>query len=357
MSNGVSLRIRAAVARGVVIAGLALSLAGCSQTSGLLLSETAERDIEPSRVAEMSPSEAQKAAEHWGKEHGKKSKDGKAAINYARSLKALGRKQEALGVLQSSYLYNAQDREYLSEMGRLALDQGHAPMAQQLLEKADDPAKPDWRVLSARGVALAQQGQYKAAIPFLERARAIAPNQPSVINNLALAYTMDGQAGQAEPMLRQASVSTGADPRVRQNLALVLELQGKKEDADRIAMGGDVTMPTATPASFSSRSMPVVEPVKVAATTPQPSQVAKVTVTQQQPAVARRDLPPPPRTTAARAPAPVMAPVMTPAAPAPVAQAANDTDPDAIIRAAIAAEVGHELERSRNFPTASVPQR
>ncbi len=342
MSNGFSLRARASAARVVMVAGLALSLGACSQSGSLLLSEPDVPVPGESKVAEGPRSEAEKAAEHWGKEHGKQPKSGKMALNYARSLKALGRKAEALAVLQSSYLYNAQDREYLSEFGRLALDQGHAPMAQQLLERADDPAKPDWRVLSARGVALAQQGQYKEAIPFLERARALAPNQVSVMNNLALAYTMDGQASQAEPMLRQAN-GVDADPRVRQNLALVLDLQGKKEEATRLSMGGDQAMPAAAPPvapkPIATRPVPVAEPAKVAVATPPP-----------QPAVARRELPPV-RTASVRAPA------SAPASAPPVVAPAAEADPDAIIRAAIQAEVTHEQERSRNFPTASVPQR
>lgn len=344
MLNGFSLRARASAARVAMVAVLALSLGACSQSGSLLLSEPDVPVPGESKVAEAPRSDAEKAAEHWGKEHGKQPKSGKAALNYARSLKALGRKAEALAVLQSSYLYNAQDREYLSEFGRLALDQGHAPMAQQLLERADDPAKPDWRILSARGVALAQQGQYKAAIPFLERARALAPNQASVMNNLALVYTMDGQATQAEPMLRQANAGADADPRVRQNLALVLDLQGKKEEATRLSMGGDQTLPSAAPPaaapkSIAARPAPEAERAKVAATTPPP-----------QPAIARKELPPV-RTAAIRTPAP--APVSAPPAVAP----ATEADPDAIIRAAIQAEVVHEQERSRNFPTASVPQR
>ncbi len=334
MTYGLSLRTRASAARMAMVASLALSLGACSQSSGLLMSEPEVPDVSASRVAEMSRPEAEKSAEHWGKEHSKQRRDGKSALNYARSLKALDRKPEALAVLQGAYLYNAQDREYLSEFGRLALDQGHAPMAQQLLEKADDPSKPDWRVLSARGVALAQQGKYKEAIPFLERARGLAPDQPSVANNLALAYTMDGQASQAEPMLRQAT-STAADPRVRQNLALVLNLQGKKEEATRVAMGNDMPVPAAAaPVSIAARPAPV--PARVAAVAPSP-----------QPAVARQDLPPPARTAAVRTSAPV------PAAVAPVAAA----DPDDVIRAAIAAEVTHEQARSRNIATSSAPQR
>ncbi len=337
MSNGFSSRTCASAARVAMVAGLALSLGACSQSSGLLMGEPAMPDIRTSQVAEMSRPEAEKAAEHWAKEHAKQPRDSKAALNYARSLKALDRKPEALAVLQSSYLYNAQDREYLSEFGRLALDQGHAPMAQQLLQRADDPAKPDWRILSARGVALAQQGQYKAAIPFLERARALAPDQPSVANNLALAYTMDGQAAQAEPMLRQANASTSADPRVRENLALVLQLQGKKEEAQRVAMGNHQPSPTASPVSIAAR------PAPSPASAPTP---AKEIATAPVRAVARDQLSPM-QTAAVRTPA---------APPKPAAVPAAEADSDAVIRAAIQAEIAMEQARSREIATSSVPR-
>ncbi|OJU30733.1 MAG: hypothetical protein BGN89_02975 [Alphaproteobacteria bacterium 64-6] len=343
MTYGLSLRARASAARVALVAGLALSLGACSQSSGLLTSEPEVPGSAKVAGAEMPRSEAEKAAEHWGKAHAGQPRNGKAALNYARSLKALDRKAEAFAVLQSSYLYNAQDREYLSEFGRLALDQGHAPMAQQLLERADDPAKPDWRVLSARGVALAQQGHYKAAVPFLERARALAPNQPSVINNLALVYTMDGQATQAEPMLRQANASTGADPRVRQNLALVLQLQGKKEEATRVAMGYDQPLPpAAAPASIAARPAPanVASVAPAAQRVVAPAPTAERTMPAPQQAVARNELPPV-RAVAARQRVPA----------APVAEA----DPDVLIREAIAAEVAHEQERSR-ITTSSVPR-
>lgn len=334
MSNGFSLRSRASAARVAMVAGLALSLGACSQSGSLLLAEPEVPVPGEAKVADMPRSETEKAAEHWGKEHAKQPRDGKMALNYARSLKALDRKAEALAVLQSAYLYNAQNREYLSEFGRLALDQGHAPMAQQLLERADDPAKPDWKILSARGVALAQQGKYKEAIPFLERARTLAPTQASVMNNLALAYTMDGQATQAEPMLRQATASTDADPRVRQNLAMVLDLQGKTDEAKRVAMGSDVSPRAAAPVSIAAQSAPTAAPAKLATAKPIP-----------QPAVARQNLPPPVHTAAVRSPA------------SPVARPIPATDPDDVIRAAIAAEVAHEQERARNIATSSVPQR
>jgi Flp pilus assembly protein TadD len=310
---------RVIAARAVVVAGLALSLGACSQSAGHVLGGALTPPEAQSQVATSatpSQSDLEKATEHWGKEHAKSPRDGKAAINYAMNLKAMDRKAEALAVLQSSYMYNAQDREFLSEFGRLALDQGHAPLAQQLLERADDPAKPDWKIVSARGAALAQQGKYKEAIPFFERAHTLAPAQASVMSNLALAYTMDGQANRAEPLLRQATAADESDPRVRQNLALVLKLQGKTEEADRVAMG--------------MGSQPVMAPVSVVSNPlPPPAKVAAVPARRlAEPAVAKK-----------------------------TASADADADPEAVIRAALAADIAMDKARSRAVATSSVPRR
>ncbi len=265
--------------------------------------------------AAPSRSELEKATEHWGKEHAKLPRDGKAAMNYAKNLKAMDRKAEALAVLQSSYMYNAQDREFLSEFGRLALDQDQAPLAQQLLERADDPAKPDWKVLSGRGAALAKQGKYKEAIPFFERAHLLVPTQASVMSNLALAYTMDGQANRAEPLLRQATAADEGDSRVRQNLALVLRLQGKADEAGRVAMGTDQQPVMSAPVSVVSNPLP---PARVAA-------------------------------------APALRPTRAPVAK--VAAHDADADPEAVIRAALDADIAQDKARARSISTSSTPRR
>lgn len=221
-----------------VAIALTLSLGACAQVGdiGLGLGIGASKEVASTDGApETSQTDLQKATAYWGKEAGKNPKDGTAALNYARNLKALGRKQEALAVLEAGYLYNAEKTEYVSEYGRLALDLGHTGMASQLLERADDPTKPDWRVTSARGTVLAKQGQYKEAIPYFERAMEMAPSQSSIQNNLAMAYAMDGQAEKAEELLKQAQASGNTDPRVKQNLALILNLQGKKAEAAEVS--------------------------------------------------------------------------------------------------------------------------
>lgn len=256
-------RSKAAVA--VVL--VAMGLGACSQGNSLSLGLENERakttDIATSSAGLRPEAELEKATAYWGDEHTKNPRDPKAALNYARNLKALGRKPQALSVLQSSYMHAPEDKEFLSEYGRLALELGQVSTAGQLLARADDPARPDWRVLSARGTVHAKQGQYKEAIEFYERARALAPDQVSVLSNLGMAYAMNGEALRGEELLKQASSMGSPDPRVSRNLALVLELRGKSTDAASAAL---IQQPSAAPqlATAAARDVATSSPAKSA---------------------------------------------------------------------------------------------
>jgi Flp pilus assembly protein TadD len=238
------------VSRHVVAVGIAAAvasaaiLAGCSSLNSLEIADAGDIQSQDAtdRPVQSSASELEKATEYWGKAYAKG--DGAAALNYAKNLKAMGRKKEALAVLQQSHAQNPRNREHLSEYGRLALDLGQVSTAKTLLEQADDPAKPDWRVVSARGTVLAKEGHYTEAIATFERARVLAPGQASVLNNLAMAHAMNGEAAKAETLLRQAADAEGSDARVRQNLALVLGAQGKQGEAKAVA-GTDLSDETA----------------------------------------------------------------------------------------------------------------
>lgn len=210
-----------------------LMLGACAQTSDLLGSPQTQLAEAPAATSDTaSPqSELQKATTYWGQEFAKSPGDLKSALSYARNLKALGEKQKAMSVLQQAAVYHDGDRELAGEYGRLALEFDQLGAASKMLEIADDPAKPDWKVVSARGTVFAKQGEYKKAIPYYERALTLSENQPSVLNNLAMAYAMSGEAKKAEEILLQASEKQGASPKVKQNLALVLGLQGRYDEA------------------------------------------------------------------------------------------------------------------------------
>ncbi len=231
-TRGTAIAARAAVLAMTLLTGACSSL---SEETGLdLLASSQEEDTRPANEGGMPQTELGKAVEYWGKEYSKNPSNAKAAISYAKNLKALGNKTEAFNVLAQAAQVVPDNKELAAEYGRLALDLEKVSLAAQVLEFADDPMRPDWRVVSARGAALAKLGKYKDAVQHLERANALAPDQPSVQNNLALAYAMNGDPTKAETLLRQAVARDSGNAKTKQNLALVLGLQGKYDEATQI---------------------------------------------------------------------------------------------------------------------------
>ena len=227
-------------ARFATLASLSASLmlGACSASTDLLPSIAMKPTGASSKTetADATPqSDLQKATAYWGEQYAKKPTELQPALNYAKDLKALGDKEKALEVLQQASLMHNDDRELASAYGRLALDFNQVGTADQLLTAADDPMKPDWRVISARGTVMAKQGRYSDAIPFYERALSLAPNNASVLNNLAMAHAMMGDPKKAEEILRQAIAGSGVTPKVRENLALVLGLQGRYDESKAVA--------------------------------------------------------------------------------------------------------------------------
>ncbi len=219
----------------------ALMLGGCANSGDALdtamlgSKATPKPDDASVDVASQTPkTELEKATEYWGKKFKEHPNELEPALSYAKNLKAMGERQQALSVIQHAAIYHAHDRALASEYGRLALELDQISVAKQMLAVADDPTSPDWRVISARGTVFAKEGKYKEAIPLYERALMLSQEQTSVMNNLAMAYAMAGEAGKAEAVLRRIEAK-GGNAKSRQNLALVLGLQGKFEESKSVS--------------------------------------------------------------------------------------------------------------------------
>lgn len=255
-----------------LIAALCASLmtTACAGSGGLGEQSLALFSPKSSAPAEkpMGAGELMKATEYWRKEYTKTPKKKEIALNYARNLKALGQKRQALGVLQQASSFHATDSEVASEYGRLALDLNQVSVAKRLLTVADDPTKPDWRVISARGTVMAKEGQYGAALKMYQRALALSPGQPSVMNNLALAHMMNGDSRSAETILRQAISKGGPHAKkAQQNLALALGVQGRYHEATSV---GASVIPKAQASANTDylKKMVKLAPADVPAATP-----------------------------------------------------------------------------------------
>lgn len=253
----------------LLAAAISLSLGACASGGPNPLLSEAGPSLRASEQA-APQTELQKATTYWGKQFANNPGDPRAAVNYAKNLKASGSKRDALMVLQQAHNVNPNDRELNSEYGRLALEHDQITLAQKVLEQADDPSNPDWRVVSARGTVLAKQGKYIEAIALYERARSIAPEQPSILNNLAMAQAMAGQSNKAEGLLRQAAATPDADQRIQQNLALVLGLNGKHDEATAASSSSLPPDASAHNASLVRDLVQTDEPVAPVAMAPAP---------------------------------------------------------------------------------------
>jgi Flp pilus assembly protein TadD len=253
---------RAAYRLGAVgfVATIGAVSGGCAQLGSLPELTTATTEVRHKNIGGTPKNELAVATEYWGKKFAENPTKLESALSYAKNLKALGRKRQALAVLQQAAVYHGDKRELAGEYGRLALSLGHVKIAEKVLAQADSASDPDWRVISARGTALAKQGRYRDSVPFFERALVLAPNHPSVLNNLAMAQAMAGDAPQAEGLLRQAVAQGGNTKRVRQNLALVLGLQGRYDES--ASVGAQDQAPTAAAADTAAlRKLVKLDPV------------------------------------------------------------------------------------------------
>lgn len=205
--------------------------------------QTAKNLVPAPNFSQKSPKQALKpnnplhiATTYWATEYQKNPSNPKAALAYAKNLKAIGAKDRAITILAQAHQQHPSNTEIASTYGRLVLEKGQTQLALRVLKKAEKPrGKTDWRVLSARGTAHAKLGEHAVAQQYFSAALRKKPNTPSLLNNLALSYAMSGNAEKAEPLLRRAIKNGHDTPRVRQNLALVLGLQKKFSEAKQLA--------------------------------------------------------------------------------------------------------------------------
>lgn len=161
--------------------------------------------------------------------------DKTTALYYATALRRLTMHAQAVAVLQRLAVKRPHDLEVLAAYGKALADDGRLQEAQNVLEHAHLPERPNWSVLSAQGSVADQLGEHARAQAYYNTALKIIPNQPEVLSNLGLSYALERKLPLAEQTLRQAAAQPSADMRVRQNLALVLAVEGKYADAEEVS--------------------------------------------------------------------------------------------------------------------------
>ena len=193
-------------------------------------------------LEKMTVQQLQQTSVSVGRQYDKSPKDKAIGLRYADILRATGRNEQALAVMQQVVIHHPEDNDVLSAYGKALAATGNFVKALKVIERAQRPDRPDWRLFSAQGAILDQLDRSKEARLQYRKALDIVPNEPSVLSNLGMSYVLTGDLRGAETYLRRAIKQPGADSRVRQNLALIVGLQGNFEEAETIARG---ELPTA----------------------------------------------------------------------------------------------------------------
>jgi Flp pilus assembly protein TadD len=214
----------------LAVAVLALALGGCLRREGGDITGSIAR-----RTASMTEAEKRTAVEQFRGQYEAKQGDKAISLTYARLLRETGQVPQAIAVMQTAAIHNVNDKDVALALGQALADGGRYQEANEVLNRAHSPDRPNWRVLSTQGAIADQMGQHAQAQGYYDAALKIAPGEPAILSNLGLSYALSNRLQEAEHFAREAVAHPNATPRMRGNLALVLALQGRFKDAEQAA--------------------------------------------------------------------------------------------------------------------------
>ncbi|PTW62837.1 Flp pilus assembly protein TadD [Breoghania corrubedonensis] len=179
--------------------------------------------------------DARQQVERWGQRYESEPNEKANILGYADALRRNDQLDQATEVLRRGLIKQKKDREISAAYGKVLAQSGHFKEALNVIQQAQTPTQPDWRLMSAEAAIHDQLGDHQNARHLYTEALKIVPGEPSVLNNLAMSYVLDNDLTTAEKILRTAMAGGAKNTRIRQNLALVLGLQGRFAEAEQVA--------------------------------------------------------------------------------------------------------------------------
>ena len=159
----------------------------------------------------------------------------KARIGAAESLQALGRQDEAIGLLGQLAASRGADGQVFIALGDALRAAGRLDEAVEAYDVAIAMADVDavpWRTLFARGVALDRAGQWEAAKADLRRALDAAPEEPNLLRYLGYGMAKRGEAMTEALRLVEAAAEARPDNgRIADSVGWVLHRMGRHRSA------------------------------------------------------------------------------------------------------------------------------
>ncbi|WP_319772405.1 tetratricopeptide repeat protein [Breoghania sp.] len=175
------------------------------------------------------------AVGQWASRYEADPSDKTNILGYSDALRRNDQLDQSMEVLRRGLIEHQKDREIAAAYGKILAQKGHFKEALNVIQQAQTPTRPDWKLMSAEAAIRDQLGERKRARYLYTEALKIVPGEPSVLNNLAMSHVLENDLTTAEKILRSAMARNRTDPRVRQNLALVLGLQGRFAEAEQVA--------------------------------------------------------------------------------------------------------------------------
>ncbi len=218
----------------------ASSAAFAADTSKAVQAEAAKTAPAPVKASPQQRAEARRLdplaqSAFWGGEFETDPGDAEAGAGLARSLRALGRNDDAAETATRALVAHPDDPTLLMELARAHIARGQGFYAIEPARKASALNPKDWRPLTLLGVAYEQAERDDEAEAAHRQALAIAPTEATPLANYAMHLAAKGDLAGAEVQLRRAVALPSAGIQVRQNLALVVGLQGRLPEAEKLA--------------------------------------------------------------------------------------------------------------------------
>ena len=173
-------------------------------------------------------------AAFWGAEFEVDPGDAEAGVGLAKSLRALGRADEAAITATKGLIAHPDDAALLLELARAHIARGQGFYAIEPARKVAAQSPKDWRPLTLLGVAYEQAERDEEADAAHRQAIALGANEATPLANYAMHLAAKGDLAGAEAQLRRAVALPSATIQVRQNLALVVGLQGRLPEAEKL---------------------------------------------------------------------------------------------------------------------------
>ena len=215
------------------------ALAGCS---GVTDGFGGREDEPPSlRLADRAADQGdfETAATLYRREFADNPDSVEALVGLGRSYRNLGQANRGEQALREAITRDGDDPRVLLELGRAQLAGNRTREAIDTLERAQELAPRDLRIITARGIALDRLSRHEDAQSVYRQGLRIDPTDFALLSNLALSRGLSGAPEEGIRILRELVRDGEADARTRGNLALLYGLSGQEREA-RATLAGDL---------------------------------------------------------------------------------------------------------------------